>query len=156
MSWLPCGYLRVISGLSCASRKNMCRLTSKPARKPRLKENTTKSTIPYSSRINTRTSNTASTTSLYPNTSHSWTTEAAGIIRNSPYLVNCVHINCSSKNMKVLGSPQVFDESILLNFFTWNIPFLWFYIKLLMHTHVLFWLIKGCQLFRNCVCDVTH
>ena len=43
--------------------------------------------------------------------------EAAEIIHNELYSVNCVRINCSSENIMVLGSPQVFDERILLEFF---------------------------------------
>ena len=43
--------------------------------------------------------------------------EASGIIHNRLYSVNCVRINCRSKNITVLGHPQVFDESICLCFF---------------------------------------
>ena len=42
--------------------------------------------------------------------------EAAGIKHNGLYSVNCVNINCGSVNITVLGSPQVFDERILLQF----------------------------------------
>ena len=35
------------------------------------------------------------------------TKEAAGIIHNELYSVNCVRIACSSENMTVLGFPQV-------------------------------------------------
>ena len=42
--------------------------------------------------------------------------EAAGIIHNGIHLFNCVRINCSSGDMMVLGSPQVFDEGVLLLF----------------------------------------
>ena len=42
--------------------------------------------------------------------------EATGIINNDIYSVNCVRIACSSKNITVLGSPQVLDERILLRF----------------------------------------
>ena len=51
-------------------------------------------------------------------------TEAAGIIHNGLYSVNCERINCNSENKTVLGSPQFFDEIILLQFFTQYIPFL--------------------------------
>ena len=49
----------------------------------------------------------------------------AGVIRHTVfYLVNCVRIVCSSKKIMVLGSPQVFDERIILwLFFKWFIPF---------------------------------
>ena len=40
-------YLVVISRLSCDLRETACRLNAKPARKPRMKENTTRYTIPY-------------------------------------------------------------------------------------------------------------
>ena len=43
--------------------------------------------------------------------------EAVCIIYNRVYLFNCVHINWYSENITVLGSLQVFDESILLQFF---------------------------------------
>ena len=38
--------------------------------------------------------------------------EVAGIRHNKLYSVNCVRIACSSENIRVLGSPQVFDERI--------------------------------------------
>ena len=49
--------------------------------------------------------------------------KVAGIRYNRIYSVNCVRINCSSENITVLDSPHVFDEMILLRFFTWYIPF---------------------------------
>ena len=42
--------------------------------------------------------------------------EAAGIRYNGLYSVNCVRIACSSENITVLVSRQVFDERILLRF----------------------------------------
>ena len=32
----------------------------------------------------------------------------------------------------------------------------WFYKQYLTYTNILVLWIKGCQLFRNCVCDATH
>ena len=43
--------------------------------------------------------------------------EAVGIIHYRLYRVNRVHIACSSENITVLGSPQVFDERVLLQIF---------------------------------------
>ena len=43
--------------------------------------------------------------------------EATGIRHNELYSVNCVRIICSSENITVLGSPQLFDERILFRFF---------------------------------------
>ena len=42
--------------------------------------------------------------------------EAAGIRHNMIYLFNCACLKCSSKNVTVLGPPQVFDESIYCDF----------------------------------------
>ena len=42
---------------------------------------------------------------------------------NGLYSVNCVCIACSSKYITVLGSHQVCNEKILLQFFTQGIPF---------------------------------
>ena len=68
------------------------------------------------------------------------------------------------ENITVLGPRQFFDERIMLRFFyTVNsISVLckesqsWFYIKYSIYTLTLFLLIKGYQLFRNCMFDVTH
>ena len=49
----------------------------------------------------------------YPNHSN----EDAGIKNNGLYSVNYIRIACSSGNIAVLGSRQVFDERILLRFF---------------------------------------
>ena len=46
-----------------------------------------------------------------------FSSEAAGIRHNGIYSVKCVRIHCRSKNITGLGSPQVFDEWILLQFF---------------------------------------
>ena len=43
--------------------------------------------------------------------------KAAEIRHNELYSVKCVRIACRSENITVLGSPQVFDEWILLQFF---------------------------------------
>ena len=43
--------------------------------------------------------------------------EAARIRHNELYSVHCVRIDCSSENITILGSDQVFDERILLRFF---------------------------------------
>ena len=84
--------------------------------------------------------------------------EASGIIHNGLYSVYFVRMNCSSENITVLGYTQFFDARILQHFF-YTIHSMsvlgkeaksWFYIKYLMHTHVLVLLIKkGCQMFKN-------
>ena len=43
--------------------------------------------------------------------------EAGGIRHNDLYSVNCTHIACRSENITVLGSPQVCDKRVLLQFF---------------------------------------
>ena len=42
--------------------------------------------------------------------------QASGIRHSKLYPVNCVRIACRSKNIMALGSPQFFDERILLQF----------------------------------------
>ena len=54
---------------------------------------------------------------LYCIKTNNHASEAAVIIHNNIYSVNCVSIACSYKNITVLGSPQVFDERILIQFF---------------------------------------
>ena len=50
------------------------------------------------------------------NKSHQLTiVEAAGIKHNGLYSVNCVRLDCSSENITVLDSSQVFDERILFS-----------------------------------------
>ena len=77
--------------------------------------------------------------------------EAAGIIHNKLYSVNCVCITCRSKNITVLGSPQVSDERFLVHFFNTMYYILvsgkeakiWFYIQQSMNTHELFLLLRA-------------
>ena len=79
--------------------------------------------------------------------------EAAGIIHNGIYSVNCVHISCRYERIMVLCITQVLDERVLLQFFytKHSISVLgrwaksWFYIRYSIFTQVLIILIKGWQ-----------
>ena len=48
----------------------------------------------------------------FSQSTHSHHIEAARIIHNNIYLVNCVRIYFTSEKTMVLGYPKVFDESI--------------------------------------------
>ena len=88
--------------------------------------------------------------------------EAAGIRHNGLYSVNCVCI--ASRKHNGFRFPTSFYDRILLRFFytIHSISVLgkeaksWFNIKYSIHTHILVLLIKGCQFFRKCACDVTY
>ena len=90
--------------------------------------------------------------------------EAAGIIHNGIYSVNCVHIACSSEKIMVLSFCQFFNERILYQVFIHS-AFLFccrhrsqnkINIKYSTYNHVINLLIKLYQLFINCMCDATH
>ena len=89
--------------------------------------------------------------------------KAAVISCNGLYLVHYVWIHCINKNITVLGSPQVLMKGFIDFFLQDTFPIsarkrsqILFYKKYSMHTHILFLLIKGCQLFRICMCDMTY
>ena len=89
--------------------------------------------------------------------------EAAGIIRNGLYSVICVRINCSPVKKWFRFPPSFWWKDSIAIFYTMHSIYVlgkesksWFYIKYYIFTHILVLLIKSCQFFRNCVCDVTH
>ena len=81
-----------------------------------------------------------------------------------PLLSTLPHIDLGGENLTVFGSCKVLGERILLHIF-YMMHFMsrvdkeaqsLSHMQYLMYTHVSILFIKGCQIFRNYMCDVTH